>query len=254
MARLHAAIAAAVVAATAGLAASPPPAAAQTFVSLRIGFAPPPLPVYVQPAIPGPDYIWTPGYWAWSPDDGDYYWVPGVWVRAPRPGLLWTPGWWGWSDGYYVFHSGYWGPHVGFYGGVVYGFGYDGFGFQGGYWNRGAFFYNRSVTNITNVNVTNVYNKTVVVNRTTVNNVSYNGGPGGAVARATAEQRAFSQEAHVAPTPQQQQHVEAAHATPAFFARANHGQPRIGAVARPAVFNGAGMTAAHAPTPYRPPA
>ena len=26
------------------------------------------LPVYEQPVIPGPGYIWTPGYWAWSPD------------------------------------------------------------------------------------------------------------------------------------------------------------------------------------------
>ena len=28
---------------------------------------PPPLPEYDQPQCPGDDYIWTPGYWAWSP-------------------------------------------------------------------------------------------------------------------------------------------------------------------------------------------
>jgi len=34
-------------------------------------FAPPALPVYEQPDIPGPGYLWTPGYWAWSSDDAD---------------------------------------------------------------------------------------------------------------------------------------------------------------------------------------
>ncbi len=32
----------------------------------------------------------------------------------------------------YVFHPGYWGQHVGYYGGVNYGFGYMGIGFVGG--------------------------------------------------------------------------------------------------------------------------
>ena len=43
-----------------------------------------------------------------------------------------------------IFHEGYWGPHVGFYGGIDYGFGYTGAGYAGGYWNNGAFYYNRS--------------------------------------------------------------------------------------------------------------
>ena len=30
--------------------------------------------------------------------------------------------------------AGYWGPHVGYYGGVNYGFGYMGVGFAGGAW------------------------------------------------------------------------------------------------------------------------
>ena len=42
-------------------------------------FAPPALPVYVQPPLPAPGFIWTPGYWAYG--DAGYYWVPGVWVR-----------------------------------------------------------------------------------------------------------------------------------------------------------------------------
>jgi hypothetical protein len=32
------------------------------------------------------------------------------------------------------FTDGYWGPHVGYYGGVNYGFGYMGIGFAGGVW------------------------------------------------------------------------------------------------------------------------
>lgn len=57
-------------------------------IAVSIGIAPPALPVYVQPPIPGPDYIWTPGYWAWNADASDYYWVPGAWALSPRPGLL----------------------------------------------------------------------------------------------------------------------------------------------------------------------
>lgn len=211
------------------------PAAAQVSLNISVNFAPPALPVYHQPPIPGPDYIWAPGYWAWDDYVQDYYWVPGTWVLAPRPGLLWTPPWWGWQNGVFLFHAGYWGPHVGFYGGVPYGFGYTGTGFLGAYWNGGHVFYNRSVTNITNVNVTNVYNKTVIVNRVT--NVSYNGGPGGVQARPTAFEQAAMHESHVAPTPMQQQHFQAARANRQFFVSANRGRPPVAAVARPAQFS-----------------
>jgi len=78
--------------------------AAAQLVSITI--APPVLPVYVQPALPGPGYIWTPGYWAYG-DDG-YYWVPGTWVLPPAVGVLWTPGYWGWHDGIYAWNAGYW--------------------------------------------------------------------------------------------------------------------------------------------------
>ena len=105
--------------------------AAQAQISIGIGFhigiAPPALPVYAQPPIPGDGYIWTPGYWAYG--DAGYFWVPGTWVLAPQPGYLWTPGYWGFEGGYYGWHAGYWGPHIGYYGGVNYGFGYGGIGF-----------------------------------------------------------------------------------------------------------------------------
>ena len=107
--------------------------------------APPPLPVYDQPPVPGPGYIWSPGVWSWDEDRGDYYWVPGTWVEPPRVGLLWTPGYWGGFAGGYIFHPGYWGERVGFYGGINYGFGYFGVGYEGGYWQGRHFFYNREV-------------------------------------------------------------------------------------------------------------
>src|SRR5467141_3661875 len=144
-------------------------------VVVSVSFAPPVLPVYVQPACPGEGYIWTPGYWAYGPDG--YYWVPGTWVLAPTPGFLWTPGYWGWGGGGYLWHAGYWGPHVGFYGGINYGFGYVGSGYYGGRWDRGHFAYNRSVNNVNVTIIHNTYN-TRVVNRTTTR-VSYNGGNGG---------------------------------------------------------------------------
>src|SRR5262249_57921079 len=107
--------------------------------NVSITIAAPVLPVYEQPAIPGPGYIWTPGYWAWG-DDG-YYWVPGTWILPPAVGLLWTPGYWGWRDGIYLWNAGYWGPHIGFYGGVNYGFGYGGAGCNGGRCVDGAFLF-----------------------------------------------------------------------------------------------------------------
>ena len=68
----------------------------------------------------------SPCYWAWAP--GEYYRVPGTWVRPPTVGLLWRPGYRGYAVNVYLWNRGGWGPHVGFYGGVNYGFGYVGIG------------------------------------------------------------------------------------------------------------------------------
>ena len=53
---------------------------AQT-VDVNVAIAPPELPVYDQPEIPGPGYIWTPGFWGYGPEG--YYWVrePGLSLR-----------------------------------------------------------------------------------------------------------------------------------------------------------------------------
>src|SRR6516165_7296045 len=148
--------------------------AAQLSVGVVVNFAPPELPVYEQPVCPSEGYIWTPGYWAWDGDD--YYWVPGTWVQPPAVGYLWTPGYWGWSREGFIFHEGYWGPEVGFYGGINYGFGYFGHGYEGGRWDHNHFYYNRSVNNVNVTQIHNVYNTTIVDNNTNVTRVSYNGG------------------------------------------------------------------------------
>ena len=229
------------------------PTASQAYigVGISVNFAPPPLPYYEQPAIPGYGYIWTPGYWAWDGDQEDYFWVPGAWVLPPRIGYLWTPGWWGWNNGSYLFNAGYWGPHIGYYGGINYGFGYNGFGFFGGEWRGRDFYYNRSVNNFRNVNITNVYQRNVT-NYTTINRVSYSGGRGGVQAQATPEQLQAARESHVGFTPVQQQHVQLARSQPAQRASFNHGAPPVAATARPANFSGPGVVAARGASGVRP--
>jgi hypothetical protein len=236
------------------VAGPPPPAVyvAPAAVEIQANEAPPPLPDYEQPPCPEDGYLWTPGYWAWG--GGGYYWVPGTWVQPPRVGVLWTPGYWGFVGGVYAFHAGYWGPHIGFYGGVNYGFGYVGTGFAGGVWVGNSFSYNRAVTNINVTVVHNTYN-TTVINNVTVNKVSYNGGAGGIKAAPTPQERQATLEPHVPPTPQQQQHLQQAAKNPALFARANGGHPAIAATPRPAAFNAPGVVGsrgAQGPAANRP--
>jgi hypothetical protein len=202
-------------------------------IGISIGIAPPVLPVYAQPVCPGDGYLWTPGYWAYG--DAGYYWVPGVWVQPPTVGVLWTPAYWGWEGGLYRFHEGYWGPHIGFYGGINYGFGYGGVGFEGGYWNGGHLFYNTAVGNYGGVHITNVYNRTVIVNNHT--NVSFNGGVGGIQAHASAQEMAAVNEHHFQPTPNQQQHFQAAAQDRSQLASVNHGRPGTPAAATPAAYH-----------------
>ena len=204
---------------------------ASVFVS--VAFAPPPLPVYVQPICPGPEYIWVPGYWAYGPYG--YYWVPGTWVLAPYVGALWTPGYWGWAGTVFVWHSGYWGPHVGFYGGIDYGFGYFGVGYAGGYWNRGAFYYNTAVTNV-NVNVVRTTYSQPVAQNAGVSRVSFNGGAGGTAARPTAQERLAERDRHRAATPVQLQHERLASTNRSQLASVNHGSPTLTATPRAAAF------------------
>lgn len=222
------------------------PMLAQADVSFVVNIAPPVLPVYVQPPIPGYGYIWTPGYWSWSDDYDDYYWVPGTWVIAPYIGALWTPGYWAASGDRYGWHDGYWGTRIGFYGGVNYGYGYAGVGYQGGYWDRGEFRYNRAVNNITITNITNVYN-TTVVNHFDGNRVSYNGGAGGVHLQPSRSELDVIRLPHVGPTSLQVQHQQAAIANPMQLASFNHGSPKVAATPAPGAFNAPNIVSAAAP-------
>ena len=204
-------------------------------VALSVNVAPPPLPVYEQPPLPSAGYIWVPGYWSYGPEG--YFWVPGTWVLSPDPDLVWTPGYWGFSDGAYLWYPGYWGPQVGFYGGIVYGFGYFGQGYDGGYWRDHQFFYNRAVNNLGNTSVTNVYNRTVV-NNTTVNNVSYNGGPGGVNARPTSRQQAAARQPRHAATSEQTAHAAGAAKQHELLAAVNQGLPTMAATPKANTFPG----------------
>lgn len=203
---------------------------------------PPELPVYDQPPIPAPGYVWTPGYWAGGPYG--YFWVPGTWVLPPEEGLLWTPGYWAWRDGIYLWTAGYWGPHVGFYGGIDYGFGYTGNGYDGGRWEHGTFFYNRAVNNFGTVAIPHVYEKPVMA-MPGATRVSFNGGSGGTTLRPTPEQEAAAHEQHVAADPVQLRHERTASADRSLLATENHGRPAIAATAKPGEFKGQGVVAAH---------
>jgi hypothetical protein len=226
--------------------------AASAQIRITVGFGPPAIPVYEQPVCPGDGYLWTPGYWAWDDTDQDYYWVPGTWVESPEVGFLWTPPWWGWDGGVFLFHDGFWGPHIGFYGGINYGFGYFGDGFVGGRWQDGHFFYNRSVMNINTVNIRNVYDVHVDIRNSS--HVSFNGGQGGIVARATSADEIADHDRHVGAVSAQTQHIQAARENRDLRASVNHGRPSIAATARPGDFHGSVVAARDAGGEYHPPA
>ena len=156
------------------------PLASFAQVEFSVSIAPPALPVYEQPACPVAGYIWTPGYWGW--DDNT------IITGSRACGCLrreWVcfghRRWWGWNNGVYAFNQGYWGPHVGFYGGVNYGYGYTGNGYWGGRWSGNNFQYNTAVTRVNktvihNTYVNNSFTKNVNTNRTSFNGPNGNKG------------------------------------------------------------------------------
>ena len=207
------------------------PAYAQ--IGIYVSFGPPPIPIYDQPICPDDGYIWVPGYWAW--DGFEYYWVPGTWVLPPEVGFLWTPGYWEWGMNGYFFHRGYWGPRVGWYGGINYGFGYFGRGYEGGRWDGRRFFYNRAVNHIDSDRFHNVYEDRNFYNNRS--RVSYNGGRDGIGERPSADELAFSREKHFGPVREQRQQRDAARADKDLRASVNQGKPPIAATQRPGGFN-----------------
>ncbi len=203
-------------------------------VFISVGIAPPPLPVYDQPPCPDPGLMWTPGYWAYGPDG--YYWVPGAWVPAPYVGALWTPGYWGWANNFYMWNPGYWGRHVGYYGGINYGFGYGGIGFVGGMWRGNTFAYNTAIMHINRDRIHNVYEDRAIIGRNTVardSRVAFSGGRGGIDHPMSAQERSFANERHTAPTSFQNQHSQAAQNDRSSYFKSNNGRPSNAAAARP---------------------
>ncbi len=213
-----------------GLQFSPDKVFSQIDISITASIAPPDLPVYEQPDCPEDGYMWTPGYWAYG--DGDYYWVPGVWVSPPQIGYLWTPFYWGFENGFYRLYTGYWGRHIGFYGGVNYGYGYGGHGFGGGRWEGHHFRYNTAVMNVNTTIIHNTYiDRTVIVNKSRMNDHrSFNGGDHGTRAMPTVREQSTMKEHHVAPTIIQATHVQIASHNTNQFAAVNHGRPTTTAV------------------------
>ncbi len=228
--------------------ASPIPASAQAEIGISVQIAPPILPYYAQPPLPELGYIWTPGYWQWA-QQGGYYWVPGTWILPPSVGMLWTPPYWAWANGGYLFHAGYWGPHVGYYGGINYGYGYGGTGYDGGRWDGSNFLYNRTANNFGKVKVANAYAQPVaVVNRT---KVSYAGGAHGLKTQPVAAEGVAEHEQHAPATAEQTKHVAAAVATPALAVSHNKGRPPIAATSHAAQFKGPGVVSAAQPAKAR---
>lgn len=206
---------------------------------------PPTLPDFDQPDAPIENDIWNPGYWALG--TLGYFWVPGFWTPAPFYGALWTPPYWGFYQGHYVFHPGYWGTHVGFYGGINYGFGYIGTGYFGGYWSGHTFLYNLAVSNV-NATISSAYNRPVVYRglrygKKSARRISFNGGRG-VSARPRPAERAAAREPHMAPT-----YLQASRAAVAIRKPTNYFSQNRGVPPPPAVL--------HAPPPVvvaRPPA
>jgi len=208
---------------------------------MRANAPPPPLPNSDQPPCSEDGYLWTPGYWAW--DGTAYYWVPGTWVAPARVGVLWTPGYWAFVDTVYVFRRGYWGPQVGYYGGINYGFGYGGVGFVGGRWIGNSFAYNRAVTNVNAKVIHNFYDE-AVVHHIASNRVSYNGGPGGTTAIPSAQEKLAAAQLRLQQQPQRI-HIQPSSPNPTPMGQAGSAHPENAVVPRQAVSNAPGAETAH---------
>ena len=128
------------------------------------------------------------------------------------------------------FNQGYWGPTVGFYGGVNYGYGYTGNGYWGGRWNGNTFNYNTAVTRVNTNVVHNTYVNNSVTNQLNANRASFNG-PNGVNAQETAAQKAAAANAKkIPPTSQQLARQQAASKDQNLRASVNKGKPNADAI------------------------
>ncbi len=109
-----------------------------------------------------------------------------------------------------LWHEGYWGPRVGFYGGINYGNGYFGSGFTGGRWEGGVFRHNTVISKVDRNNVRNVYEDHSVVREVKGPNHSFSG-RGGIRAEPSSGELEASRAPHQGPTPMQVSHAQEAH-------------------------------------------
>jgi hypothetical protein len=196
---------------------------------ISVSMMPPPLPAYNLPPCPDQNLVWVPGYWGWF--QNNYYWVPGAWVEPPFAGAMWTPSYWSWSHHVftmYTWHSGYWSYHVGYYGGVNYGYGYGGFGYSGGVWHGGLFAYNLEIVPVDNRWVRETFRDPGLVDRGYIdrnNHSGFNGGPGGVDYHISPEEQAVEHEKHWEPTAFQVQYETGIRSDQTYWYNTNHGQP-----------------------------
>jgi hypothetical protein len=197
--------------------------------SISTSTPPPPLPDSDQPDCPQDGDLWTPGFWVWN--GGSFSWVPGVWVIPPNVDVFWTPGYWVFVRNVYVFHRGYWGPQVGYYGGINYGFGYPGAGYSGGRWRGHVFLYNAAVNHLNGSMLRAAYNEPEPeLNHRNLNRVSYNGGPGGTGTAPNAQERlAVQSRLHSVP---QRIHLQA---SPGYTPNIRSSEDQPSPAARPSV-------------------
>ena len=78
------------------------PGGTETYVTQE----PPRVRVETQTVSPGPNYVWTRGYWRWN--GTTYVWVPGTWVVRPRPAAVYVEGHWLRRGSRLVWVAGYW--------------------------------------------------------------------------------------------------------------------------------------------------
>ena len=138
--------------------------------------------------------------------------------------------------------------HVGFYGGVDYGFGYVGDGYEGGRWDNGRFFVQPRRHQHQH---TYASRSTAPSNGSGVNNrqrrtrtVSFNGGPDGTTVKPTREEMQAERAKHVAPTRVQLENARSASHDQDFFFSNNKGKPRVAATEKPGQFTGSAVVPA----------
>ena len=67
---------------------------------------PPAVRVESQTVSPGPNYVWTRGYWRWT--GTTYVWASGSWITRPRPAAVWVEGHWLRRGSRWVWVAGRW--------------------------------------------------------------------------------------------------------------------------------------------------